>query len=565
MSKIFVNYRRDDVKADARGIYQALAAKFGAGRVFMDVRGLSGGQEFDKIIADELAKSDVLVAVIGPNWLPLLKARQASGAKDLMRDEIATALQRGAIVIPVLIDRASPPQPEELPEDIRRLVARETEEVRHKYFDQDMAAVVRVIERRRREVPRTSSRSNQIARWAGISACVSAIAAVGWVLLNQLQSLPIPPPAKAALQMPNQPIIAGNIIRLGIALPITGADAGDAILIQHGFETAIAEANAAGGIGGIKLEAVLKDSGTVTAGQYDPAQAASNTRALVADPSVLAVLGPEMSGEGKAMAPILSEADLATITPSSTNPDLTDPALASQYMPKGRPIYFRTLTTDAFQGPLMANFYKKVLKVSNVYVLDDQGRYGVMIADQFQARAEKIGLKVLGRDRLDPNKPDYTSVLVKIKQLNADSIYYGGVDLAGIKLAKQLAEILPNVKKGGGDGIYSQDFLTGVGFPAVEGWYFTSVGPHFVGEPAASSFSGTFQKTYNATPNDYSLLAYDAAQVAIDAIRRVAAAGKELSRSNVRDAIQESKLRTLQGEVSFDKYGDINDRAVSIF
>jgi branched-chain amino acid transport system substrate-binding protein len=168
---------------------------------------------------------------------------------------------------------------------------------------------------------------------------------------------------------------ADKTIKLGITLPVTGADAADALLIQHGFEIAIDEANAAGGVNGMKLEAVVKDSGTATAGQYDPAQAATNTKALVADPDVLAVLGPEMSGEGKAMTPILSAADMATITPSSTNPDLTDPAHAAQYMPNGKPVYFRTVTTDAFQGPNMANFYKETMKVKNVYILNDDRAY----------------------------------------------------------------------------------------------------------------------------------------------------------------------------------------------
>ncbi len=58
-----------------------------------------------------------------------------------------------------------------------------------------------------------------------------------------------------------------------------------------------------------------------------------------------------MSGAGKAMAPILSQGGLATITPTSTNPDISDPKFAEQYRPAGKPIYFRTVTTDAYQGP----------------------------------------------------------------------------------------------------------------------------------------------------------------------------------------------------------------------
>ena len=115
-------------------------------------------------------------------------------------------------------------------------------------------------------------------------------------------------------------------IGIGINLPFTGADAADAANIRDGALMAIDDINAQGGIGGkIKIKPVIKDDGTVAAGQYDPAQAATNTKQFVADESVMAVVGPQMSGSGKAMSPIASAADLMMITPSSTNPDITDP------------------------------------------------------------------------------------------------------------------------------------------------------------------------------------------------------------------------------------------------
>ena len=144
-----------------------------------------------------------------------------------------------------------------------------------------------------------------------------------------------------------------------------------------------------------------------------------------------------MSGEGKAETPILSEANLATITPSSTNPDITDPTMAAQYKPKGKAIYFRTVTTDAFQGPNMANWMQDKLKIKSVYVLDDSGAYGV----------------------------------------------------------------------------------------------------------------GT----------------YDGMMVIADAIKRVAESGKEVNRDNVRHAMQTAKVKTLQGEVSFDANGDMITKVVSVF
>ncbi len=354
-------------------------------------------------------------------------------------------------------------------------------------------------------------------------------------------------------------------VKIGITLPLTGADAEDALLIKNGAMMAIDEANAKGGVAGYKVEVVVYDSGTATAGQYDPAQAATNTKKLISDAAVVANVGPQMSGEGKAMTPILSEANLATITPSSTNPDITNPAMAAQFKPKGKAIYFRTVTTDAFQGPNMANFYTQTLKVKSVYILDDSGAYGVGIADSFQKQAEKNGIKVLGRDQLNPKEADYTTILTKIKSLNPDALYYGGVGQAGVKLAKQAYDIIPKMPKGGGDGVQGGSFLTGGGFPAVDGWYATNASPHLTDSTQAADFVKKFKATYGKVPDDYSITAYDGALVVLDAIKRVADSGKPVNRDNVRDAMQSTNLKTLQGTVSFDENGDIKDRTVSVF
>src|SRR5205807_8920851 len=122
-----------------------------------------------------------------------------------------------------------------------------------------------------------------------------------------------------------------------------------------------------------------------------------------------------MRGEGKPMSRILSEADRAQITPSSTKPDITDPQYKDKYRPNGKPVYYRTVTTDAFQGPNMANSYAETLKVHSVYVLDDSGAYGVGIANSFQKRAEQKGIKILGPDQLNPKEADYTTILTQIK------------------------------------------------------------------------------------------------------------------------------------------------------
>ncbi len=358
---------------------------------------------------------------------------------------------------------------------------------------------------------------------------------------------------------------ADKTITIGINLPLTGADAHDAELIKDGALLAIDEANAKGGVAGYKINVTVLDDGTATAGQYDPAQAATNARKMVSDTSVVAAIGPQMSGSGKAMSPILSQGNLAIVTPSSTNPDITDPKFAGQYRPAGKAIYFRTVTTDAFQGPNMANYFFETLKVKSLYVLDDSGAYGVGIADAFQRQAEKRGIKVLGRDQLNPKEADYTTVLTKIKSLSPDALYYGGVAQAGVKVVKQSYDIMPKIIRAGGDGCYGAEILKGAGFPAAEGLYATIAAPNLLDNPDAKPFVDAFVKKYSQQPENYSITAYDAALVIIDAVKRVAEGGKEVNRANVRDAIQTSKTKTLQGVVSFDENGDITNREVSVF
>jgi branched-chain amino acid transport system substrate-binding protein len=359
---------------------------------------------------------------------------------------------------------------------------------------------------------------------------------------------------------------ADKVLKIGIDLSFTGGDAASAARIANGGILAFEEANAKHEVPGYTFQVVKLDDATPTAGQYDPAQAATNARTMVSDKGYVAALGPQMSGAGKAMAPILSQGNLAIITPSSTNPDLTDPKFAAQYRPGGKPIYFRTVATDAFQGPNMANYMADVLKVKSIYLLDDSGAYGVGLADAFQAQAEKKGMKILGRDRLDPKAADYSAVLTKIKALDPQGLYYGGVGQAGVKLAKQAYDIIPNVIKAGGDGMWGADLLKGAGFPAMEGWYATQAAPHVTDDPKTKAFSEAFFKRFNEHADDYAITCYVGGQVIVQAVKDVVKAGKTPDRNLVRDAIQSVQLPdSLLGPIGFDGNGDLKNKIISVF
>ena len=359
---------------------------------------------------------------------------------------------------------------------------------------------------------------------------------------------------------------ADKVIKIGVNLSFTGADAENAARIGNGAVIAFEEANAAKTVPGYTFQLVKLDDATATAGQYDPAQAATNARTMVSDRGYMAALGPQMSGAGKAMAPILSQGNLAIITPASTNPDLTDPKYAQQYRPAGKAIYFRTVATDAFQGPNMANYMADTLKVKTIFVLDDSGAYGVGLADAFQAQAEKRGIKVLGRDRLDPKAADYAPILTKIKALGPQALYYGGVGQACVMLAKQAYEIIPDAIKAGGDGMQSADLLKGAGFPAVEGWYATVASPHVTEDPVAAQFSDRYFARFKQRPDDYTITCYTGAQVIITAVKAIAASGRPVTRDAVRDAIQRVKLpNSMLGPIEFDENGDLRNKIISVF
>ena len=358
---------------------------------------------------------------------------------------------------------------------------------------------------------------------------------------------------------------ADKVVKVGINLSFTGADAQSAQRIANGAIMAFEEANAKHLVKGITFKVDKYDDATATAGQYDPAQAATNARKMVADRGVIAAIGPQMSGAGKAMSPILSDGNLAIITPASTNPDITDPKFAAQYRPKGKAVYFRTVTTDAYQGPNMANYMADVLKVKSIYILDDSGAYGVGIADTFEAQIKKKGVTVLGRDRLDPKAADYSAVLTKIKSLNPQALYYGGVSQAGVKLAKQAYEIIPNVIKGAGDGMQSADLLTGAGFPAVEGWYVTVASPHFAEDPKMSNWYKAYFDRFKINADDYTVTAYAAAQAIIQAAEALVKAGKNVDRVAIRDELERNKANTIMGPVEFDSNGDLKVKVISVF
>ena len=145
-------------------------------------------------------------------------------------------------------------------------------------------------------------------------------------------------------------------------------------------------------------------------------------------------------------------------------------------------------------------------------------------------------------DALDRYQRHYGDVNGRHTRLYAD-VEQGLAALAqaGVKLAKQSYDLIPNVIKAGGDGMYGPSILQGAGFPSADGWYATVASPHMMEDSELQPWVKRFTAKTGRQPSDYSITAYDAALVVINAIERVAASGKPVERVAVRDALRHAE------------------------
>src|SRR6476646_2381140 len=179
--KIFINYRRDDSIGMAGRLHDRLAHTFGRAKLFMDVDHIPAGTDFVAHLSSQVAECDVILVVIGPNWLGVKDesgGRRLDDPDDFVVIEIAAALVRDIRVIPVLVDGARMPKASELPDSLKPLARRHAVDVRHSHFGHDAEALVK----RMREV--LGDKAAGPRRWrvrvAISAAAVAVLLLIGW-------------------------------------------------------------------------------------------------------------------------------------------------------------------------------------------------------------------------------------------------------------------------------------------------------------------------------------------------------------------------------------------------
>jgi branched-chain amino acid transport system substrate-binding protein len=312
------------------------------------------------------------------------------------------------------------------------------------------------------------------------------------------------------------PVLAGcslqnrRTIRIVTSFPMQGVALGKSVV--NAVQLAVEEEG--GEVAGLSIELVVLDDGTET-GQWDPDLEAANAQKAIADPQVVAYIGPLNSGAAKVSIPITNQAGLVHISPTNTWPGLTKVGFAPSepgiFYPTGRRTYFRTCPTDEYQAPAAARWAES-LGFRSVYILDDGEAYGKGLADLFEETAFELGLEVLGHVTIDKMADDYQKVLEQVTATNPDLVYFGGYTPNGAPvLVRQMREMGMDAGFMGPDAIVDSAFIAGAG-EAAEGVYATLVGvpPSGWSEGAAADFAVRYRERFGADPEAFSDYAYDA-------------------------------------------------------
>ena len=336
-----------------------------------------------------------------------------------------------------------------------------------------------------------------------------------------------------------------QIIKVGEFASLTGSEASFGQTSHDGTVLAIEDINNAGGVLGKKLELITEDD------QSKDGESATAVKKLISRDRVVAILGEVASKRSLEAAQICQQYKVPQISPSSTNPKVTQ---TGDYI-------FRVCFIDPFQGTVMANFALKTLKVKKVALLTDAAStYSVGLADFFKAGFTAGGGEIVAEQKFTSEDKDFTAQLTAVKATEPEAIfipaYYSQVTL----IALQARELGVKVPLFGGDGWEAPELTQGPGAAAaLEGCFFST---HFSPEqdaPKIKKFVAEYQKRFGSVPNAMSALGYDSVLALVDAMTR---AGSSDS-AKIRDALATVKnLDGVTGMTTLDANRDAQKPAV---
>lgn len=295
---------------------------------------------------------------------------------------------------------------------------------------------------------------------------------------------------------------------------MTGSEATFGQSTHNGIVLAVEEVNAAGGIGGRKIE--LKNYDT----QGKSQEAGTVVTRLITEDKVVAVLGEVASSLSLAGGRVAQQFGVPMITPSSTNPQVTQIG----------DMVFRVCFIDPYQGYVIAKFASENLKHTKVAVLYDQAQaYSKGLKDDFRKAFEAVGGQIVTEQAYSGGDQDFSAQLGNIKAAAPEAIFVPGyyTDVGNIALQARKLGLTATLL--GGDG-WDSPKLAEIGGAAIENSYFSNHYSHEEQRPEVQGFVQKYQAKYNVVPDGLAAMGYDAARLLFDAMKRAPSlGGKDLA------------------------------------
>ena len=339
---------------------------------------------------------------------------------------------------------------------------------------------------------------------------------------------------------------AQETIKIGEYASLTGKEAAFGQSSHKGTLLAVEEINAAGGVLGRQIELVTDDN------QSKQGESATIVKKLIFREKVVGILGEVASMRSLEAAPLCQAYKIPMISPSSTNPKVTE---IGNYI-------FRVCFIDPFQGTVMAKFSKDTLKIRRVAVLTSvSSAYSVGLAKYFKQRFTDDGGEVVIEQKFTEGDKDFNAQLTAIKAAGVECIFVPGYYTEAALICRQARELDMKIPLFGGDGWEAPELIK-IGGDAVEGCYYSTHYSPQVDTPAVKNFVARFKARFGGeTPDAMAALGYDSAQVMVDAIRR---AGNTEGPA-VRDALAATKgFEGVTGTTTMDKERNASKAAVVI-
>lgn len=325
---------------------------------------------------------------------------------------------------------------------------------------------------------------------------------------------------------------AADPIVLGVSGPLTGSNAQYGAQWKAGFDLALDQVNAAGGIKGRPLQYVFEDS------QSDPRQSVTIAQKFINDPSIVAELGDFSSPASMAASPIYQRAGLVQFGFTNSHPDFT----------KGGDFMWSNSMAQSDEQPALAEFAVKQLGLKRLAVIHLNTDWGRTSKDIFVKAAKDDGAEVVATEGFLPDEKDYRSTLVRIRDAKPDGIIMLAYYADGALIARQLRSTGIKLPVAAVSSVYSPKFLE-LGGDAVEGIYTKA---NFFPEdprPEVQTFVKAYQAKYGKDPDTFAAVSYDTIVLLSEVIKQYGT-----DRKAIRDGLASIKdvPSVIYGKVTFD-------------